>query len=504
MKTLLIQPPVHIPTVSKFREKDCESIEEILLQPRKLGRILLIVPSQANVYGVKIKTAYPSLGILWIASVLEKAGHKVSVIDMNVDSKGKDIHSLIMNDIFDIVGITAVTSTYPNAIDVAKKIKVTFPQIFTILGGIHATIDHNNCIREEAFDFVVIGEGEYTIIELVDGIMSGLKDFSHIKGIAFKKNNEIVLTSNRNLIPNLNCLPFPARHLLKNISEYEPIDATYLPAAPIITSRGCPGKCTYCQAKNIFGFSLRFRTPENVIKEIRELVYRYRVKEIHFLDDVLTSNRKFIKEFCALLKNEPYKVHLEVPNGLRPDMVNEETLTLLKEVGLKNVRFGIETGNERVSKLIKKGIKKDQIRNAVSLAKKVGLGTWGFFMIGLPGDDEESIMDTINFAIELDLKVAKFPIFKPYPRSEAYLYLEERGLIDNHNFLQYGAYTYPVHHLETLSQKRIYELQNIAFRKFYFRPRKILEHLKDITTFRKFISFLRGGFFVVVKTFLKK
>lgn len=495
---------IRIPTVLKSTEKG-ESVEEILRRPRKPGRILLIVPSQVNVYGMNMKLAYPSLGILWVASTLEKAGHKVSIIDMDADNMDRidKIYKIFEKESYDVVGLTAVTSTYISAVNIAKNIKKRF-SITTVLGGIHATVDSMACAEEKAFDFIVVGEGECTVIELVDNIMEGVRDFSHIKGLVYReKDGEIVSTGERKLASNLDDFPFPARHLIRNPSNYEPIDATFLPVAPIIVSRGCPGRCTYCQVKNIFGFYLRFRSPQNVIEEIRELVYKYKVKEIHFLDDVFTANRNFILKFCSLLKEEPYKLHLEVPNGLRPDMVDEKILMALKEVGLRNVRFGIETGNERVSKLIKKDIKKDRVREVMSLSKKLGLGTWGFFMIGLPGDDEKSIMDTINFAIELDPKIAKFPIFKPFPGSEAYFQIEKEGLIDERDLSHYGAYTYPVHHLKTLSRERIKELQQLAFRKFYFRPGKIFEHLKDITTFRKFISILRGFFFVVLKAFKK-
>jgi len=263
-----------------------------------------------------------------------------------------------------------------------------------------------------------------------------------------------------------------------------------------MVSRGCPGACTYCQTKNIFGRRTRFRSPQNVIGEIRRLVYDYGVKEIHFLDDVITANRKFVREFCALLKQEPYKLHLEVANGLRADMVNEEILTALKEVGLCNVGFGIESGNDRVLKLVKKGITKDQVRKAIRIAKDIGLETWGFFILGLPGDTEDSIRDTVDFAIELDPKYAKFVFLKPFPGSEVFYQLEEKGLIDIQDYAQYGPYMPPVHHLDGLSHARMIKLQQQALRRFYLRPRKLIEHLRDLRSMGRIISFLRGGFFV--------
>jgi len=270
---------------------------------------------------------------------------------------------------------------------------------------------------------------------------------------------------------------------------------------PLMVSRGCPGLCTYCQTKNIFGRRTRFRSPDKVLEDIRLLVNDYDIKEIHFLDDVITANKRFVREFFTKLKNEPYKLYLQVANGLRADMVNQETLKLLRDAGLSNVGFGIETGSERVAKIIKKGISKDRVRQAVQLAKDTGLDTWGFFIIGLPGDDEKSVEETIKFAIELNLKFAKFLILKPFPGTEVFYQLDERGLIDSRDYSQYGVYTSPVHHLETLSSERILQLQRYAFRRFYLRPSKIVEHILAINSLDKLKAALFGAWFVFARIF---
>ena len=476
-----------------------EGVAAMFARPRTPGRVLLVIPSQFNVYGVNIKPAYPPLGVMWVAAMLEGAGHACEIID--VDADGVNLEGLLKrleDGRFDVLGLTAVTPTYPNALQIATAAKARCTNITTILGGIHATVDPIACAREPALDFVVVGEAELTVIELIDAIMAHATDFSGIKGLVYRSANGAIASSGaRELVPDLDEFPYPAVHLIKSLSHYAPAHATVLPAAPIMVSRGCPGACTYCQTKNIFGRRTRFRSPQNVIGEIRRLVYDYGVKEIHFLDDVITANRKFVREFCALLKQEPYKLHLEVANGLRADMVNEEILTALKEVGLCNVGFGIESGNDRVLKLVKKGITKDQVRKAIHIAKNIGLETWGFFILGLPGDTEDSIRDTVDFAIELDPKYAKFVFLKPFPGSEVFYQLEEKGLIDIQDYAQYGPYMPPVHHLDGLSHARMIKLQQEALRRFYLRPRKLLEHLRDLRSMGRIISFLRGGFFVL-------
>ncbi|MCK6556776.1 B12-binding domain-containing radical SAM protein [Candidatus Binatia bacterium] len=473
----------------------------MLARARTTARVLLVIPSQINVYGVKIKPAYPALGVMWVAAMLERAGHTCEIVDMDAD--GVDVDGVMRRldeGRFEILGLTAVTPTYPRALDIARHVKAHTPQVPIILGGIHATVAPMECVREEAFDFVAVGEAEITAVELVDAIAAGATDFSGIKGLVYRgRSGAIVTTEPRPLVANLDDYPYPAIHLIKNLRNYAPPDAVMLPAPPIMVSRGCPGQCTYCQTKNIFGRRTRFRSPHNVIGEIRRLVYDYGVKEVHFLDDVLTANRKFLRGFCDLLKQEPYKLHLQVANGLRADMVNAETLSALKEVGLRNVGFGVESGNDQVLEIIKKGIDKDQVRKAVRIAKDVGLETWGFFIIGLPGDTEQSVRDTIDFAIELDPKYAKFPILKPYPGSEAYRQLDEKGLIDIRDYSAYGVYTPPVHHLEGLSRERILQLHTEAVRSFYLRPRKLIEHLRDLRSLGKVISFVRGSFFVLAQ-----
>lgn len=476
-----------------------ETVAAVLARPRVRGRVLLVVPPQFNVYGMRIKPAYPSLGVMWVGAMLERAGHACEIVDMDAD--GADLEAVLARleeGRFDILGLTAVTPTYPNAVEVAVAAKARLPEVTTILGGIHATVDPIACARNPAFDFVVVGEAEVTAVELVDAIMAGTGDLSAIKGLVYRgRGGDIVATGARPLVPDLDDYPYPAHHLIGSLSRYAPPHATVLPAAPIMVSRGCPGACTYCQTKNIFGRRTRFRSPANVIGEIRRLVYEHGVREVHFLDDVITANKKFVRELCALLKQEPYRLHLEVANGLRADMVSEEILAALKEVGLRNVGFGIESGSDRVLELVKKGITKDQVRRAVRIARDLGLETWGFFIFGLPGDTEASIRETIDFAIELDPKYAKFVFLKPFPGSEVYYQLEEKGLIDSRDYSQYGPYMPPVHHLEGVSHERMIELKQEALWRFYLRPRKIIEHLRGIDSMGKLISLVRGGLFVL-------
>ena len=466
-------------------------------------KILLINASQANVYGTKMMPAYPSLGLLYIASVLEKEYHNVELIDFDVDiQKFENFKDRIRNNAYDLIGISAVTPTINNAFYLAKNIKSIKKDIPIILGGIHATISPKECISNEFIDFVAIGESENTIVEFANELQKSNPDFSKIRGVAFKINSEVVVNENRELELNLDKIPFPARHLLKNSGSYSPPDAEKMPVASVFFTRGCPGKCTYCCTKQIFGSRMRYRSVSNIMEEIDEIV-RLGYKEIHILDDNFTVNKKRVIELCNEIRKRNYDLNFEISNGLRADMVNYEVLSALKSIGVKNVGFGIESGNEQILKNIKKGISKDRVREAVKLAKELKFEIWGFFMIGLPGETPGTVRDTINFAKELDPDFAKFLILKPFPGSEVYNQLLSKNLIDNFNYSNYGVYTPPVHHLETLDSDEILYWQKRAFREFYFRPRKIVKHILRIKNLTNLKIILKGFSFVVKNIFKK-
>jgi len=464
-------------------------------------KVLLINASQSDVYGTRMIPAYPPLGLLYIAAVLEKENHNVDVIDFDVDiNKFADFKSLLRNNTYDLIGLSAVTPTINNAYYLAENIKSIKKDIPIILGGIHATISPNECISNEFIDYVAIGESENTIVEFINELQKPNPSFFKVRGIAYKIKGEVFLNEKRELEPNLNKFPFPARHLLRNPGSYSPPDVERMPAAPIFLTRGCFGKCTYCCTKQIFGRKMRFRSLGNMIEEIDEIV-RLGYKEMHILDDNFTANKKKVVELCNEIRKRNYDLNYEISNGLRADMVDYEVLSALKSIGVKNVGFGIESGNEQILKNIKKEISKDTTREAIRLAKELKFEIWGFFIIGLPGETPETVRETINFAKELDPDFAKFLILKPFPGSEVYNQLFSENLIHNFNYSNYGVYTSPVHSLETMDSNEILYWQKKAFRDFYFRPRKIVHHILRIKNLTNLKTILRGFLFVVKNIF---
>jgi len=271
-----------------------------------------------------------------------------------------------------------------------------------------------------------------------------------------------------------------------------------------MTSRGCPFNCTFCCSKQIFGRIFRTRSKDSLIAEIKYYVDTFGIKELHIMDDVFTLNKIRTKEICQAIQRSGFDLIISFANGIRVDSVDREILQLLRDTGFHDLGFGVETGDEEILKRIKKGINKKQIRRAFRLSKEYKFNTWGFFIIGLPGETKETIKKTINFAIELDPDFAKFLILKPFPGSEVFEELNRKGCIKDFNYDNYGVYTAPVHDLPGLSAKEMLIWQRRAYLRFYLRPKKIIKHLLKIKTLTQFKSNLSMVWFLLNRIFARQ
>lgn len=446
-------------------------------------RVLLVAPSQSDIYGRFFAPSYPLLGLGYLASVLEKSGHEVKIIDIDADKiSEQDFIRYLKIGNFDLVGITTTTPTFNNAIYLSRLVKENSKSI-TVLGGIHVTVMPEESMKYDSVDFLVQGEGEQTIVELVN-FLEGRRDLQSINGIYYRKNGEILKSKERELIEDLDEIPMPARHLFRQ-QNYTYPDTLYRRSFPIITSRGCPSDCSYCNSKNIFKRKFRSRSPKAIVDEVEYLKRNFKAKEIHIWDDNFTIIKERVFQIRDEIKRKNIKLKFAFPNGLRVDCVDLEILKALKELGTYSVAFGVESGNQKVLDSINKKIRLDQVEQSFKLAKKIGLETWGFFMFGLPTETASSIKDTIDFAIKLDPEIAKFHIFKPFPGTKAYEDLLSRKEILNTDFDKYGIHTAPVHRLSSLSPEQILLWQKYAYRSFYFRPVTLLKQVLRIKTFNR-------------------
>jgi magnesium-protoporphyrin IX monomethyl ester (oxidative) cyclase len=294
------------------------------------------------------------------------------------------------------------------AFEVASIVKGVNKDIITVLDGQHPSARPEDCLANPNTDFVVIGEPENAIFELVGALGKETRGLKKIRGIGFVKNGVPVITSPRPLLEDLDSLPFPARHLLP-MEEYcaavkeNPLRGEInKPWTIMITSRGCPYDCVFCTHHIVWGRKWRGRSPENVVDELEQVIKTYHVKQIDFLDDNMTLDRKRMENICDLIVKRGLRIEWFTPNGVRADTLDEKLLKKMKRSGCKKIRVAPESGVQRVvDQIIKKNLDLRSVERAVVLCKKVGIKVGCFFVIGLIGETKEEIKETINYAYKL-------------------------------------------------------------------------------------------------------
>ncbi len=454
--------------------------------------VLLIQPSQFKdevslLYGGIGTIEQPPMGLAMLAAVLLEDGFAVEIIAVDAEHAGIDaILAAIDRHDTRLVGMSVTTPVFHNAVRLAEAIKAQRPEVKMCLGGYHASTEPLSCLEPAAIDFVVKGEGERTVVELARAVMQGggPELMRAVNGLYYKSDGQIMANPERELIADLDSLPLPARRLFKR-QDYTYPDTKFFPAFPVYTSRGCPGKCTFCQQQVITGRRLRVRSPSKVADEVEHLVSEFHAREIHIWDDMFTMNKKRVFQMRDEFRRRNINVALAFTAGIRVDTASREVLEAMKEMGGYAVAFGVESGAQEILDRAQKHIRLDQVRRAVAEAKAVGLETWCFFMLGLLGDTRDTIERTIDFAIELDPDVAKFHILKPYPGSEIHRQMKEKNLILDYDYDKYGIHTYPVHRTEELSPEDIFQYQRLAYRRFFFRPKIILRHLGRLNSWTR-------------------
>ena len=463
--------------------------------------ILLINPPQSEAYGRLRAPRQMHMGLAYLASLVQE--NNVKILDMDAEKIDcQKFPDIISNEKFDIVGITVTTPVFLSSLKLAQLVKSYSPGTLVVFGGVHPTIRPQEVLNSDSVDLVVKGEGEITFKEIVDCLKQD-RGFLTVAGIAYKENGIIKETPPRPLITDLDTLPFPARHLFKN-RQYTYPDSLYKATAPIITSRGCPGVCTFCTSHNIFGRKFRTRGAKNVADEIELLVKQWKIKEIHIWDDNFTAIKQRVFEIKDEILKKNLKVKFAFPNGIRADSLDREILEALSKMGTYSLAIGVESGSQEVLDRCRKGIRLEEVEKIFGLAKEMHFETWAFFMIGLPRDNPDTIKQTIDFAKKIDPDVAKFHILKPYPGSEVYDYLRAKNYILSEDYNQFGIHTPAVHRLEGLGPSDIAQWQRRAYVSFYFRPKKILKEILRLKTFNRFILNLQAAQGLLKMHFFRK
>jgi anaerobic magnesium-protoporphyrin IX monomethyl ester cyclase len=434
----------------------------------------------------------PPLALCSLAAVCRKNGFETAIIDAVCRQITADeIIEQIVRCQARYVGITAMTCGIHSAAQIARKVKQRDAGIQTLIGGPHITalpIETMQMFPE--FDVGFIGEAEETLIDYLTTTGTG-RELKNVKGIVFRQNSNINLTDARPFIENLDSLPFPAWDLLPGFpGTYTPaaIRCKKLPASHLVTSRGCPMKCTFCD-RSVFGNRYRFFSVEYVFEMIKILHVKFGVKDILFEDDSFTLQKSRVVALCELIAKNRF--HFSWSCLGRVDTVDKELLTIMKKAGCWQIGFGIESGNTNVLESVEKKTNLKKIRDALTLTKKSGIHTKGFFIAGLPHETQESIRETIRLATSADLDDISVSFCTPFPGTVLNEKARSFGEFDpdwkkmnlmNAVFVPHG-----------LSKKQLEDYHSRFLRSFYFRPRIILDYfLRSVHDFRVFFRLMRG------------
>jgi len=452
-------------------------------------KVLLVNPNYRNVYKYVSSEAtmiLPPLGLAYIAAVFKKNNIDVKILDLaTLNLSNQQAKKIIEKFNPDILGITAATNTIEEAYDLINLLKLDSK---IVVGGPHTSVLPERTLKEcPKIDIVVRGEGEHVMLEIAQN-----KPLSKIKGISYKKDNKIYTNPPRPFIENLDELSFPARDLLPLEKYWSPGIRRY-PFATLITSRGCPFNCNFCVNYTVHGKKFRIRSVENIMKEIDELVHKYKVKEINILDDNFTLDSKRVEKLCDELIKRNYDLIWKTGNGIRADSINENLIKKMKSAGCYLLAFGIESGNPQILKNINKGETLEQIETAVRLAQKYKILTEGFFMIGNLGENKKTIRDTINFAKKLNLSIAQFQIFIPIPGSKYYKIIKREGKLFAKSWKDYNAFSDPIFEHGSLTKGLMLKMQKQSYKEYYFRPKMIIKKIFEIKSLKQFIAYVKAG-----------
>ena len=428
-------------------------------------KVLLINPPDTASKYKFIGLVAPPLGIAYIAAVLEENGINVKIIDGSaLEMTWEELEKEILKYSPDIIAITSVTPAIDQALRTAKIAKKVCPESKIVLGGYHPTFTYNELLKNDFVDIVVIGEGEYTMLELAEAIEDD-RDLREVKGIATKDFK----TPPRPVIANLDEIPFPARHLLP-MDKYKILNQK-LPAGTLISGRGCPFKCSFCASSALHGQKLRLRSAKNIVDEMEHLINDHDAEMIAFMDDTFTVNRKRVEEICTDMK----KRNLDVYWGCtaRVDTLSRNILEKMKDAGCITLFVGVESADQQLLDDLNKQTTIERIKKTFELTRELNVRTIASAVLGMPGDSKQSIRNTINFVKSLNPSYAVFSLATPYPGTQFYLKAKEENLIKITDWSKYSLMT-PV--LETMdcSLNELKKLQKKAFREFYLRPGYIL------------------------------
>ena len=459
--------------------------------------ILCIVPPFSYGKIDALSSKCPNLGIGIIAAVIENLGYDIKILDcFGLElTKGEIIKDIEKHNP-NIILIGAVTANFRISKELLKEAKEINRSVINIIGGPHVTINPESAFEEKGLcDYVVIGEAEDTIVELLGHIKnkSNIKK-EEIKGIIYKEDNDkVIKTEKRGVLNPLDKLPIPAYHLfpMDKYHSYGWLDLGRK-FTTMITSRGCPFKCVFCQS-SIQAVYWRQRSAEKVFDEIKLLYDKYDIRHIYFQDDEFCVNHQRVIDICKKIKDSEMDLVWECLT--RVNHMDDELLSTMASAGCKSIIFGIETGYEEGFKKINKPITCDMVIKAVRMAQKYGIMVKVSFIMGFPWEGKEEMKKTIKFAKKVNADITFFNVLNPYPQTPIY-----NEVIANNLFEQPDNYeghiihgTDPLLRTKKLTAKQLRYWSGRAVLEFYLRPSYIFRKLVKVKSFKELKRNLFGG-----------
>lgn len=456
--------------------------------------ILLVAPYKKSYYGLG---KFPPIGLGYLATSLRRKGYKVKILDcLKEDMDSKGYRDYIVENRPNVVGVNSWSSSIKEVKEILKITKEIDNRITTIVGG-----PHPSAIPQETMEYFYYaefgfkGEAEIGLPMLVDKLSKKKEiDVRQIPGLIWKENNRWNVNE-QIFCEDLDALDYLAWDLIRPEEYSQPGTITFGKTAPIITTRGCPYICTFCSPHIIAGRKIRYRSTENIIHEIKLLKSRYGIKKIAIMDENFTLNKNHVLSLCHRIIKEKINMEFSLPNGIRLDTLNKELLMLMRKAGFtSSVAVGIESGSERILKMIKKHLKKETVKEKIDLMRRCGFRPIGYFILGFPTETIDEMYETLEFARELKLYRAGFSPLFILPGTEIYNELKCKGdLPFDYDFttLFTDSISYAPRGLtlEEFGKVR----KNIVLR-FNLQPRVIFDYMCDLNSFIFALVKFRGIF----------
>jgi len=467
-------------------------------------KILLLEPMQSKEerWGSFSKESgtNPPLGLFSIYAYMKQKHFDIELIDTQVTPLTSDqLAERLIEKKYDIIGIPVFTITAYAAFQTAALCKKILPHVLIVFGNVHATAFPERTLREcpEA-DIIVLGEGEYTLEEIVRNHVQGdhIEGIESIKGIAYRQGEAVRINERRPLIPDLDALPSIFDYV--EVDQYVPFPHYYrvLPAVSSMTQRGCPFSCSFCAAAVVHGNKTRFRSVSSVVKELKSLKAKFGIRSVYFQDSTMTVSKEYILALCREIRRA--ELHIEWSCFSRVDCVDTEILKAMRAAGCWQICYGVESGNAASLEVIGKGgaITLALIEKTISETKKAGINVLASFILGLPGEDEAMVMKTIKFALKLAPQTALFFLPMPFPGTKLYESCARSGGIrSDATWLDYRGIDFddPVYVNPLLGKEKMKQLYHLAWRRFYLSPRVWMAHFGSLRSLAGLKRYQRAG-----------